>query len=112
MKDNQLIAEFMGVKPDKNWHSGTWYIGQELKDAGLPFSPGIHGNGTHEPPFESSWDWLMPVIQRILDLGIVIDDMELFYVIRDGIPNINDTHKLVVEFIKWYNITGKNNTLD
>ena len=42
----------------------------------------------------------MPVIQKILHLDIVTEDMELFYEIRDGIPNIESTYNRVVDFIK------------
>lgn len=57
---NQLIAEFMGITDDKGWYDGFL-----LDKAGLPFSYGAMGNGTRQLNFNSSWDWLMPVIGKI-----------------------------------------------
>jgi len=83
MKDNKLIAEFMGV---------------ETTD-GLVFQD----NNTHEfhpIKYHTSWDWLMPVIENI-------DHLQYAPVkgIEDALStrHIGDTHKAVVEFIKTYN---------
>jgi len=50
MKDNKLIAEFMGVvfHDDKNqyYNADGLYIGLELQ-------------------YHTSWDWLMPVVEKI-----------------------------------------------
>ena len=85
MKDNKLIAEFMQEGSE----------GFNLYDY----------NGCHykvdELLFHTSWDWLMPVLSKILDLSFQDDgDAEDFYSIRDCVPDINHTHKAVVEFIK------------
>ncbi len=53
MENNKLIAEFMGMEYDKE--TDRWYD----KEAKLP-----------EPyhkyiPFHYSWDWLMPVVEKI-----------------------------------------------
>ncbi len=87
MNNNKLIAEFMGV---------------ETTD-GLVFQD----NNTHEfhpIKYHTSWDWLMPVVEKILDLSFQDDgDAEDFYNVRDCMPDINHTYKAVVEFIKTYN---------
>jgi len=87
MNNNKLIAEFMGV---------------ETTD-GLVFQD----NNTHEfhpIKYHTSWDWLMPVVEKILDLSFQDDgDAEDFYNVRDCMPDINHTYKAVVEFIKEYN---------
>jgi hypothetical protein len=62
---NRLIAEFMGFVPDNN----GFYDGWELKKAGLPFACGAMGNGTRYLRFHLSWDWLMPVVAKIEQLG-------------------------------------------
>ena len=85
MNDNKLIAEFMQEGSE----------GFNLYDY----------NGCHykvdELLFHTSWDWLMPVLSKILDLSFQDDgDAEDFYSIRDCVPDINHTHKAVVEFIK------------
>ena len=85
MKDNKLIAEFMGVvfHDDENqyYSSDGVYIGNTLQ-------------------YHSSWDWLMPVVDKIEQ-------------VHEGVPTqlINlslfstktETYKAVVEFIKQYN---------
>jgi hypothetical protein len=85
MKDNKLIAEFM-------WkHS----IALDVTDA----------------KYHESWDWLMPVIQKVnevsgyddyntdrLHIQRVLDDC-----INENAVGIDSVHKAVVEFIKKYN---------
>lgn len=50
----------------------------------------------------------MPVLSKILDITFSDDeketsDSEYFYNIRDCVPDINHTHKAVVEFINQLN---------
>ena len=106
MENNKLIAEFMGgvlssvpnlinlpqTRGDANIHS--------VKGSGvLP-------NGTYsvhrlsELKYHTSWDWLMPVVEKILDLSFQDDgDADDFYNVRDCMPDLNHTYKAVVEFI-------------
>lgn len=89
---NKLIALFMGyeetnysdtlVHPEANNQVAIW-----------------------ELMYDESWDRLMPVIEKIMDLCFnqgryTVDD---FYDIRDCIPDINQTFKSVVSFLKLYN---------
>jgi len=93
-KDNKLIALFMGLEED----GVDGYLVDMDKDYGYQV--------IHESCFlyNSSWDWLMPVLSKILDLSFQDDgDAEDFYSIRDCVPDINHTYKAVVEFIKEYN---------
>ena len=59
MKDNKLIAEFMDWKlqdnPKERWHNS------------YRTSNGILHKNTNTDPllFHSSWDWLMPVVDKI-----------------------------------------------
>ena len=83
MKDNKLIAEFMGY---------------EVKH-GKCYSP-KYNDGTIAPmQFHKSWDWLMPVIESIDHL-----QYELVQGIEDALAtrHIGDTYQAVVEFIKAY----------
>lgn len=75
-KNNKLISEFMS------------------KPYGYP-----KGN-------EVSWDWLMPVIQKIGDDILNTPFDETYSRLTEGYENIwtkEDTYLAVVEFIKWYN---------
>lgn len=66
--------------------------------------------------FDTSWDWLMPVVEKIEDLmylveikseNVIITHNYKAVVIIDGVrKGFNKkqaTFKAVVEFIKWYN---------
>jgi hypothetical protein len=88
MKDNKMIAEFMGVvfhDDDNQYYSSDGlYIGLNLQ-------------------YHTSWDWLMPVIEEI-DSQIFFG-YTLQYESIDSIENalatrsIKDTYKAVVEFV-------------
>ena len=84
---NKLIAEFMEY-PDLGTEGDFSYL-----------------------KYHTSWDWLMPVVKKILDITFSDDeketsDSEYFYQIRDCIPDIDHTYKAIIEFITEYN---KNN---
>lgn len=72
--------------------------------------------------FHKSWDWLMPVIEKIESLGYfvminkwtsvyedekrrTIGDLN-FLINKEKGSKIENTYKAVVEFIKWYNNKG------
>ena len=80
MKDNKLIAEFMGAE----------YTGTRVKD------------------YDTSWDWLMPVVLKCKEsVDYCSDDNALdYHNIEDEMLSqlsIEDTYNAVVEFIKTYN---------
>jgi len=86
MKDNKLIAEFMGY---------------EVKH-GKCYSP-KYNDGTIAPmQFDTSWDWLMPVVEKCLNLS---DDTMLtqWSDVYESLPscNINEVYEAVVKFIKY-----------
>ncbi len=84
MKNNELIAEFMGVD---QVDIDTWY------------------DEHNQLKYHKSWDWLMPVIQKCL-VGEAEQSEEisntLIKNIYEGIcnQNISSTYKSVVHFIK------------
>ena len=113
-KSNKLIAEFMGMQlghPDKNetrWKT-NWF--EKLIVDGNEFESGARH--THLL-FNTSWDWLMPVVDKIesddrydvdiLQYGTRITDNQ-----KEIVNNIADisfdkkiehTYDAVVEFIK------------
>ena len=84
MNDNKLIAEFMGLE-----YKNGFLIGR-----------------LDTPKYHTSWDWLMPVVAKILDnafYDVGLTSMEDFYSIKENIPYMDETYKSVVEFIKTYN---------
>lgn len=101
-KDNRLIAEFMGAKMIVENYHGINII--KFPDETTKDLFGLH--------YHSSWDWLMPVIHKIIKtIGVkCIDectDVEWFVSTRItrmyiGI-DIKHAHYYCVEFIHWYN---------
>tara|TARA_R110001599_G_scaffold54122_2_gene150590 strand:+ start:325 stop:615 length:291 start_codon:yes stop_codon:yes gene_type:complete len=95
MKDNKLIAEFMGLptevfKPSRitnyyhrEYNSGTWYE-------------------EHELSYNVSWDWLMPVVEKCYDNGADENEVgDITHALLDC--DIDHTYRAVVEFINQLN---------
>ena len=110
MKNNKLIAEFMGLTTEvfnsgnlnyyfKEFNSGSWYE-------------------EHELSYNTSWDWLMPVVEKIENFGyefIIVESRcyvkhntdhsieEVFHMEGDVCSKLKTTYEAVVEFINRYN---------
>jgi hypothetical protein len=112
--DGRLIAEFMG-----------WEISEHelpFRDYPLVSLPKkfrtIYGKDNAEPYFQvriselifdKSWDWLMPVVEKIESMGYGVTIYRKGCQINDSIPTphhfrhsskIEETYKAVVKFIK------------
>ena len=109
LESNKLIAEFMGglFKSNKFTINDGWVW--------LPFENMCKITSLR---YNSSWDWLMPVVEKIekiiwnkIDLTeeVIINGLSCRIPIKDdafiSIKNtkIEATYDCVVEFIKWYN---------
>jgi len=99
MKDNKLIAEFMGWSlghpdPEETRWSDCWFDEDGIRKT----------RGELEPlRFHASWDWLMPVMEKI-ETYLWDNAGKVGYF--DDCLNSNDIeirYQAVVEFIKWYN---------
>lgn len=104
-ESNKLIAEFMGYE-------------QKIPDHySVPYLKGIHKGSFRQFPywdlqFDDSWDWLMPVVEKIESLPREICN-EYFWNTDDSkrhedfvmfrVSKIGDLHEKVCEFIKWHN---------
>ena len=112
MENNKIIAEFMGVKFDKD----TFY----------DMDYDIFSNGNlyriHELKlkYHNSWDWLMPVVEKIeyiesithgnqFQVIICEEEVDIYdkhtqthivCIPTDGESKLTNTYKAVVEFIK------------
>tara|TARA_B100000767_G_scaffold242056_1_gene238879 strand:- start:81 stop:395 length:315 start_codon:yes stop_codon:yes gene_type:complete len=97
-KENKIIALFMGLKPH---HQDAGYLIDESKDEGY--------EAIHESCFlyNTSWDWLMPVVCKIEDGGL--DPHEMIDNAL-GSRKIEDVHDTCVTLIKAYNNEEKENT--
>ena len=94
-ENNKLIAEFLGEikQPFEFPQFGYINIMGDWKDTFFD----------NQLKFHSNWNWLMQVVEKILNVSLEIDSMEMYYNITDSIPYIAKTYGECVEFIKWYN---------
>ena len=98
MKDNKLIADFMGVQ----YKSDEDYIKtlEEMRLHGIGYDQGYMESQLN---YHESWDWLMPVVGKITrDEKYWENDYREH--LMDIIPyaHIEDTYDAVVGFIKNY----------
>jgi hypothetical protein len=119
--DNEIIAEFMGLEPKRIGTISSEISSTPVIDWGyeVPFKtyPAI-------PPFDTSWDWLMPVVEKIESTQykkylyeikgytFIINgrcaevvDIEGEAIVKQqvGESKLKATYKAVVLFIHWYN---------
>lgn len=89
MKDNKLIAEFMGISIDGEF--------AYIKDEGSPLEETMPIN---QIEYHNSWDWLIPVVEKCLTTDEKTDGQHYF--INDALLtcNIEVVYDRVVEFIK------------
>ena len=91
---NKLIAEFMKWKK-----VNAGLVGYETPHSVALIQPS-------EMLFRKSWDWLMPVVQKIGDDYYNTPFDETYSKLTEQYENIwtrEDTYHAVVEFIKFYN---------
>ena len=103
MKDNKLIAEFMGFSIDGDF--------AYIPDEGSPMEENML---ISDMKYKSSWDWLMPIVDKIkrtdLSREMVMQGIdELITEIDDSFDfNIAITYDAVVKFIEEYNKVKRN----
>jgi hypothetical protein len=108
LENNKLIAEFMGlVEPYELPQHGTIRPNGDFKT----------GFTSAQLKYHKSWDWLMPVVEKV---NLLTRDNEkvteyftselgsydyMKYMLGDVVvtSGITDVFPEVVEFIKWYN---------
>lgn len=102
-ESNRLIARFIGweeqTDPTERW------LGSFRDNYGK-----LWKNTEKEPLlFHTSWDWLIPVVEKILNKGYTMEGVNLTAKIRLHLstPSLLFTYNAVVEFIKWYNKQNK-----
>ena len=110
LEGNKLVAKFMGAVPEQ-WYPESKMYNQSGIHYAFPYSGLFPDNTRHHHEemlkYHSSWDWLMPVIKKILDTTFeegspfVQDD---YNAVVDNIPDIEATWRGVVEFVKTFNL--------
>jgi|TARA_R110002126_G_scaffold178357_2_gene327322 hypothetical protein len=92
MKDNKLIADFMGLT---NHHNDSSVMLRKVSHNNEPLINEVVPLKALQ--YDTSWDWLMPVVQNIeQDCEGVPQEMLNISLYSD----INEVYKAVVEFIK------------
>ena len=91
MKDNKLIAEFMGFQKT----TIGWYDNEEVMNFNSD------SNTFDELKFHSSWDWLMPVVAKINRDEKYLNNEHREYLL-DVVPfgHIEDVYDAVIYFIR------------
>ena len=99
MKDNKIIAEFMGwdIKSPTTIPSNLHLSNLEL-DSG----------GVWVYKFHTSWDWLIPVVNKIEE---ECEGVPLQLLNCNLYSEIGEVYQAVVEFIKIYNESNKMDNL-
>ena len=110
LKGNKLIAEFMGVI---NESSNIYYMpefGAYKNNYGqIEFEDCFRPN---ELKYHNSWAWIMPVWEKIVNIGDNIDSSirkAYFTPIKHSlyVCDISGLFNDVTEFIKWYNLKNQ-----
>ena len=100
MKHNKLIAEFMEF-PTELFKSGK--LNYKYND-GLNYQHSDAWFEEHELSYNVSWDWLIPVAQRLIDVYISIDEQDEQDLQQSILNNrIGVVYIMVAELIKLYN---------
>ena len=87
ISDNEMIAEFMGADPDKKTFFRT---------------------GEYVYFYDTSWDWLIPVVNKI---EMECEGVPLQLIDVSFYDEIHEVYWAVIEFIKIHNKSNKMDTL-
>jgi len=115
VKGNKMVAEFMGATP---FGSGIDFSGYEFTDS--PIYNSVKKLYHFEDiEYHTSWDWLMPVVEKIQSLACNVNIINNYCQIikfesGDTPPSyqrtqtmahtkIENVYNAVVQFITWYN---------
>lgn len=97
IENNALIAEFMGWKEMTHTKSKNWMLSETID--GIEYAK--KESSLANMRFNYSWDWLMPVVQKIKACGAMHSGFLYNCLIN---ATLEKTYNDVVGFIKWYNL--------
>lgn len=118
-ENNKLIAEFMEESLSPN--EGVIYL--DVDHPQFNYHGDTCGLYKHNSRmYHNSWDWLMPVIEKIemlpevlaftistnyIEIEPINEEFDIHFIKWEDTKPIITTYKVVVEFIKWYNEQNK-----
>ena len=99
-KNNRLIAEFMGIEEAYNPNGNDWVLKKTTSDVNgdTNILESCKGN---ELQYHTSWDWLMPVISKCLEIGKNVPIERIYHSLHT--QDLSFAYKSVVEFINQNN---------
>tara|TARA_Y100001937_G_scaffold106620_1_gene148465 strand:+ start:54 stop:386 length:333 start_codon:yes stop_codon:yes gene_type:complete len=107
MKDNKLIAEFMEFPKQTDVvddRTTAYYIGEVIKANNENNENEDDVFHPDDMMFDCSWDWLIPVVQKLIDVYISIDEQDEQYLQQSILyDRVGVVHQIVVKLIKLYN---------
>lgn len=92
--DNELIAEFMGFTTHKG-SLGDTYTHPDLM--------GVYGGSGLKFKYDTSWDWLMPVIAKIAEYRMAYPKESAWVCDCKIVVYQSALYREVVSFIRFYN---------
>ena len=103
IENNKLIAEFL-----------EWEFDDLSETFETPFlklvEPQAFGDEQFscklqdfELEFHTDCNWLIKVVEKILQKCAEMDELEKYWEITDVMPYIDNVYSACVEFVKWYN---------
>lgn len=121
IEGNKLIAEFMGAKFYPEWTSDIYKSPFPTFDfeENRPAESSSRFWSPSGLEYHSSWDWLMPVVEKIEGLKFTVKIIDRACFISTYPETIIAGRRIegtkikavwlaIVEFIKWYNQSKKN----
>ena len=111
--NNKLLAEFLEFEKVKflnNYHVfiiPDYLSHNEYKNLTLEDDKEVVAWIEENLLFHKDWNWLMKVVEKILQKCAEMDEMEKYWCITDVMPYIDNVHSACVEFVKWYNEQNK-----
>lgn len=113
--NNKLIAEFMGLEPEKTLAGAIVYARKEWNNPKKANDCQTEFYEADELLYHFSWNWLMPVLNKLWNLKSFMDFESELSIKFEEIFNIDFTlceffqgditsiYSRAVEFIEWYN---------
>lgn len=125
-QSDRLICEFMGVRPKYNSFSRKfdWTDGVLFMSSNVLYESTMNSIVSYVK-YRTSWDWLMPVIEKIKSLGEITNvnynlggdfiiegftGKEILNIIinrEDYLSDLDMCYFGCAEFVKWYNERNK-----